>query len=109
MYIKYVELEQAEKLSKGTPAGLIRALMSLWYSKRRLASCSATSIDTTNRTAVFGEGDILADENFKELVPFFLSEYCQEKFGTTVSMDKLKRELTSKCAEERSNLLKFSS
>ena len=54
-----------EKLSKGTPTGLMRTLISLWYSKRRLAACSATSTHTTSRTAVFSEDDISAQQNFK--------------------------------------------
>ena len=43
VYIKYmyVDLEQAEHSSKSSPTGLMRALISIWYLRRRLAACSA--------------------------------------------------------------------
>ena len=31
VYVKFVDLEQAEQLSKGTLNGLMRALVCLWY------------------------------------------------------------------------------
>ena len=86
----------------------MRVLVSLWYSKRHFAACSATSINATIRTPVFSECDISTSHDFKQLVPSFFSEYCQEKYELSVSMDKLKRALTTKCGEECRNLLKFS-
>jgi hypothetical protein len=87
VYIKFVQLEQAEQCSKNSPTGLMRALIATWYSRERLAGCSATSgINNVIRTAVF--------------------KYCEIKYGKNVTADKLKRDLTSKCGEERRKLLK---
>ena len=56
VYISFVELEQAEQSSKNSATGLMRALVQVWYSKERLAACSATSgINSTIRTAVFSK------------------------------------------------------
>ena len=56
MYAKFVDLEQAEQGSKNTATGLMRALMGLWYSRHRLAACSANSgINTTIRTSIFSK------------------------------------------------------
>ena len=56
VYIKYVELEQAEQTSKASATGLMRALMSVFYSKERLAASSANNgINTTIRTAIFSK------------------------------------------------------
>ena len=56
VFVKYVDLELAEQLSKNTPTGLMRSLISIWYSRERLAGCSATSgINQTIRTAVFSK------------------------------------------------------
>ena len=41
VYIKYVDLEQCEQTSKNSPTGLMRALMSIWYSREQLAAYSA--------------------------------------------------------------------
>ena len=58
----FVDLEQAEQSSKNTATGLMRALIQVWYSKERLAACSAISgINLTIRTAVFSKC-ILPDE-----------------------------------------------
>jgi len=43
VYIKYVDLEMAEQQSKNSATGLMRALISHWYSRKRLASCSLKS------------------------------------------------------------------
>ncbi len=54
VYVKYIDLEQAEQGSKNSATGLMRALIALWYTRERLAGCSATSgINTSIRTAVF--------------------------------------------------------
>ena len=56
IYIKYVDLEQAEQTSKNTATGLMQALMSVWYSRQRLAGCSATScINNTIKTCIFSK------------------------------------------------------
>ena len=52
-------------VSKDTPTGLMRALISIWYSKRRLAAYSATSgINANIRTAVFSECNTLKCRDF---------------------------------------------
>ena len=96
--MKYVDLERAEKSSKNTATGLMRSLISIWYSGERLAGCSATSgINSTIRTAVFSK---LYYNTYKCIANApALSEYCEDKYG--VSTEKLKRDLTSKCGEER--------
>ena len=54
VYIRYVDLEQAEQQSKNSATGLMRSLMSVYYGRERLAACSANSgINITIRTAVF--------------------------------------------------------
>ena len=56
VYIKYIDLEHAEQAGKNTPTGLMRALLSTWYTSQRLASCSATSgLNVNIRTAIFSE------------------------------------------------------
>ena len=56
VYVSFVDLEQAEQSSKNTATGLMRAIISLWYSGKRLAACSANSgIRNTIRTAVFSK------------------------------------------------------
>ena len=56
VYIHFVDLEQAEQTSKNTATGLMRALIQVWYTKERLAACSATlGIHATIRTAVFSK------------------------------------------------------
>ena len=56
VYIKYVDVEQCEQTSKNSPTGLMKALMSIWYSREQLAPCSAKSgINDTIRTAVFSK------------------------------------------------------
>ena len=56
VYIKYIELEQCKQSSKSSPTGMMRALISLWYSRERLAACSATSgINQTIKAAIFSK------------------------------------------------------
>ena len=56
VYIKFIELEQCEQSSKNTPTGMMRALISVWYGRERLAACSATSgINKTIKTAIFSK------------------------------------------------------
>ena len=101
IYIKYVNLEQTEQTSKNTATGLMRALMSVWYSHERLARCSATSgINNTIKTCIFSKYHYYACTCciFIQLLLLF-SEYCEERYGAPV--DKLKRDLTSKSGEER--------
>ena len=59
VYVKYVELEHFEQSSKNSPTGLMRNLISIWYSNARLAACSATSgINPNIRTSVFSKLNI---------------------------------------------------
>ena len=54
VYIKYVDLQHSVNSSKNTPTGLMRALISVWYSKERLAACSAKKgTNNTIKTAIF--------------------------------------------------------
>ena len=56
VYIKYIKLEQCEQSSKNSPTGMMRALISLWYSREHLAACSAASgINQTIKTAIFSK------------------------------------------------------
>ena len=55
MYIKFVDLENAEQRSKNTATGLMRALISVWYSRERLAASSALTINKNIRVAVFSK------------------------------------------------------
>ena len=56
IYIKFIELEQCEQSSKNSPTGMMRALISVWYTRERLAACSATSgINQTIKTAIFSK------------------------------------------------------
>ena len=56
IYIHFVDLEQSEQSCKNSATGLMRNLISLWYSNFRLAACSATSgINSSIRTAIFSE------------------------------------------------------
>ena len=73
IYIKYVDLKQAEQTSKNTVTGLMRALMSIWYSRERLAIYSA--INTTIKTCISSRS--------MHVVCLYLtfnifSEYCEE-------------------------------
>ena len=43
MFIATSKLVQAEMHAKPTSTGLIRGLVSVWYSRQRLAACSATT------------------------------------------------------------------
>ncbi len=43
VYVRFVDLERCEMTSKSSPTGLMRSVMSMWYSNARLAACSATS------------------------------------------------------------------
>lgn len=54
VYVKYVDPEAAEQTSKGTPTGLIRALIS-GIRERDFSASSETSINVIIRTAVFSE------------------------------------------------------
>jgi len=56
VYIKYIELEQCEQCSKNSPTGLMRALIGIWYSRERLAACSANQgINETIKIAIFSK------------------------------------------------------
>lgn len=56
IYIRFIELELCEQSSKNSSTGLMRALISLWYSRERLAACSATSgINPNIKTAIFSK------------------------------------------------------
>lgn len=101
IYIKYVDLEQAEQTSKNTATGLMRALMSVWYSRERLAGCSANSgINTTIKTCIFSKSICMHVVYLFYIQYNFILEYCEERYGAPL-IDKLKRDLMSKCGEER--------
>ena len=60
VYVRYMDLEQAEQCCKNSATGLMRGLISIYYSQERLASCSAYSgIDPTIRTAIFSRFEII--------------------------------------------------
>ena len=60
VYVCFVDLELAEQLSKNSATGLMRGLISRWYTRERLAGCSATFvINQTIRTAVFSKTELV--------------------------------------------------
>ena len=88
----------------------MRALISVWYTRERLAACSARcGINETIRTAIFSKYDYTTRLSPKEPVCHqihaspFIVEFCLLKYDG-FSADKLKRDLTSKCGEERRKL-----
>ena len=55
VYIRFVELEQAEQCGKNSATGLMKKLI-FQYRRERLAACSATSgLNKTIMTAVFSK------------------------------------------------------
>lgn len=104
MYIHYADLSYVKEASKSSATGLMRALISVWYTRERLASCSAThGINTTIQTAIFSEQIIRIHCNY-----YIQSiDYCREVHGeNSLTFDKFKSDLTSKCGEERRKLKK---
>ena len=86
----------------------MRSLLSIFYSNQRLASCSATvGINKEIRTTIFSKLiKIKYLQRFSKCTTsLFCSEYCEEKFPH-VTADKLKRDLTCKCGEERRKMKK---
>ena len=56
VYIKVSDLKAIEQTPKESPTALMRSFISIWYSGRLLASCSATKgINPDIKNAVFGE------------------------------------------------------
>ena len=56
VYIKVSDLKAIEQTPKESPTALMRSLISIWYSGRLLASCSATKgINPDIKNTVFGE------------------------------------------------------
>ena len=54
--IKFIKLEQCEQSNKSSPTGMMRALISVWYIRKQLTACSATSgINQTAKTAIFSK------------------------------------------------------
>ena len=99
-----MELEAKVQASKDTCTGLMRHLISIWYPSERLAVCSASKgINERIRTAVFSKIKKIPVKYLYFIV--FVTEYCLEKFPSS-SADKLMRDLTNKCGEERRSLLK---
>ena len=86
VYIKVSDLKAIEQTPKESATALMRSLISIWYSGKLLASCSATKgINHTIKTAVFD---------------YVKSVFPDVEFGT------LQRALTSKCCEERRKIKK---
>ena len=94
-----MDLERAEKSSKNTATGLMRSLISIWYSGERLAGYSATAgINSTIRTAVFSK---LYHNTYEHIAnAASLSEYCEDKYG--VLTKKLETSLVNMVKKEES-------
>ena len=55
VYITLRMLTSIDMNSKPTPTGLMRGLVSVWYSSQRLACSCATDINPNIRTAIYSE------------------------------------------------------
>ena len=56
VYVSFVYLDERESTSKGTATGLMRNLITIWYSGERLGACSATKgINSRIRSAIFSK------------------------------------------------------
>ena len=103
VYVKYVDLELFEQSSKSSAIGLMRNLIGIWCTNARLAAYSATSgINPNIRTAVFRK----LPHDYTYCSVLTMLQYCETKYSGNITPDKLKRDLTSKCGEERRQLTK---
>ena len=73
-YGVYFELDAAEQCSNNSATVLMRSLMAVWYTKERLAACSATSgLNDAIRTAVLVELNLWLHESIVTYAIFFQS------------------------------------
>ena len=68
VYVSYLDLESKQLSSKGSATGLMRQLISVYYKPQRLAACSASSINSKIRTAVFSKCIHVACSHITECV-----------------------------------------
>ena len=89
--VSYMELDQAEQTSKNTATGLMRSLISIWYGLgEHLVASSTKSLN-----ARVSRYEIFSICVYTSCLLQF-SEYCELKYEKA-SINKLKRDLTSKC------------